>query len=167
RCPTPTTSPGTSRCRWPSTWPPRARLRAGRAADPPRPRRDGSVAERELRVLGHLVRGPWRREHHRRDHLLDAGELADELLHLLGDLGADRAGGGGQRICDLDAAAVDLDAVDQAELDEIQPQLGVDHLRKRFEDVVFVDHRDRSVGISTRSGLYVPGGTLYLPRIVS
>ena len=36
-------------------------------------RRGGSsVAERELRVLGHLVRGPRRREDHRRDDLLDA-----------------------------------------------------------------------------------------------
>src|SRR5438034_6735951 len=71
-----------------------------------------SVAQRELRVLGHLVRGPRRREDHVRDDLLDAGELADELLHLLGHLGADRARRGGQRIGDGDAAAVDLDAVD-------------------------------------------------------
>ena len=51
------------------------------------------VAERELRVLGHLVRGPRRREDHRRADLVDALELAHELIDLLGDLRADRAGG--------------------------------------------------------------------------
>src|SRR3954468_8214968 len=56
-----------------------------------------SVAECELRVLGHLVRGPRGGEDHVGHHLLDAGELADELLHLLGDLRADRAGRRGQR----------------------------------------------------------------------
>ena len=69
---------------------------AGRGEEKPaakrKPRRQAevkdSVAERELRVLGHLVRGPRRREDHRRDDLLDALELAHELLHLLGDLRA-------------------------------------------------------------------------------
>src|SRR4051794_39771346 len=52
----------------------------------------GLVAERELRVLGHLVRGPRRGEDHRRRDGLDALDLADELDDLLGDLRADRAG---------------------------------------------------------------------------
>ena len=70
--------------------------RRRRRAAAPKARSGASVAERELRVLGHLVRGPRRREDHVRDDLLDAGQLADELLHLLGDLRADRAGRGGQ-----------------------------------------------------------------------
>src|SRR3712207_7905474 len=45
--------------------------------------------------------------------------------HLLGDLRPDRAGRRGEREGDVDVAAVDLDAVDQAELDEVQPELGV------------------------------------------
>ena len=33
----------------------------------------------------------------------------------------------------FDGAAVDLDAVDQAELDEVEPQLGVDDVGERLE----------------------------------
>ena len=97
---------------------------------------------------------------------LDARELADELLHLLGDLRADRAGGGGQREGHVHGAAVDLDPVDQAELDEIESQLGVDDVGERLEDVVLVDHRQPSVGKSARCDLYEPCGSLYRPRIV-
>ena len=116
-----------------------------RAAAPRRPRPPSatSVAERELRVLGHLVRGPRRREDHVRHDLLDALDLAHELLHLLGDLGADRACGGGQREGHGHRAAVDLDAVDQPELHEVEPQLGIDHVAERLGDVFFVDHRPR------------------------
>ena len=39
-----------------------------------------------------------------------------------------------------DVAAVDLDPVDQPQLDEVEPQLGVDHVGERFEDVVLIDH---------------------------
>ena len=63
-----------SRRAWRSWW----RRRARRAGTGGR-----SVAERELRVLGHLLGRPRGREHHRRRHGLDAGQLADELLHLL------------------------------------------------------------------------------------
>jgi len=37
--------------------------------------RCGSVAERELRVLAHLLRRPWRHEHHRGGHFVDPVEL--------------------------------------------------------------------------------------------
>src|SRR5689334_6338380 len=53
-------------------------------------------AERELRVLGHHVRGPGRVEDHLRVHGLGSLELAHELLHLLGDLRPDRASRIGQ-----------------------------------------------------------------------
>ena len=57
-------------------------------------RRVSSEAERELRVLAHLVRRPRRREDHgRRRPSSTLVELADELLDLLGDLRADRAAG--------------------------------------------------------------------------
>ena len=104
-----------------------------------RPGLEGSVAERELRVLGHLVRGPRRREDHVRHDLLDALDLAHELLHLLGDLGPDRARGGRQRERDGHRAAVDLDAVDEPELDEVEPQLRVDHVAESLGDFLFVD----------------------------
>ena len=99
-----------------------------------------SVAERELRVLGHLLGRPRRREHHRGDDLRHLGQVAHELLHLLGDLRADRARGRGERERDVHGPAVDLDAVDQAELDEVEAQLWIDHVGERVDDVVFVDH---------------------------
>ena len=43
--------------------------------------------------------------------------------------------GRGQRERHVDVAAVDLDAVDQAELDEVEPELGVDHVGERVLDV--------------------------------
>ena len=43
----------------------------------------GSVPERELRVLGHHLRGPGRVEDHLRVDLFDPLQLADELAHLL------------------------------------------------------------------------------------
>ena len=42
-----------------------------------------SVPERELRVLGHHLRGPGRIEDHLGMDLVDPLELADELPHLL------------------------------------------------------------------------------------
>ena len=105
------------------------------------------VAERELRVLGHLVRGPRRGEDHARHDLLDAVDLAHELLHLLGDLGADRAGRRGERERDVDLAAVDVDVVDQAELDEVQPELGIDDVGESFSDVFLGEHTLRIVRV--------------------
>src|SRR4051812_4728094 len=99
-----------------------------------------SEAERELRVLAHLVRRPRRREHHRGGDLVDVVELADELLDLLGHLWADRAAGRGERERHVDVAGVDVDPVDQPQLDEIEPQLGVDHVRERVLDVFRCDH---------------------------
>ena len=64
-----------------------------------------SEAERELGVLGHHLRGPGWVEDHLRVDRGDAGEVADELLHLFGDLGADRAGRRGQGEGDVDVLA--------------------------------------------------------------
>jgi len=93
-----------------------------------------SEAERELRVLGHPVRGPGRVEGHVRADLVDPGELADELLDLLRDLRADRAAGRGQGEGDVDGAAFDLDLVDEAELDEVESELGIDDLGQGVGD---------------------------------
>jgi hypothetical protein len=73
----------------------------------------------------------------------DAVDVADELLHLLGDLRADRAGGGRQGEGDVDLGAVlDLDVVDEAEGDEVEPELGVDYLLEGLVDVL-VGHLER------------------------
>jgi hypothetical protein len=69
-------------------------------------------------------------------HRVHAVELAHELLHLLRDLGPDGASGRREREVDEDVATLDLDLVDQAELHEIEPELGVDDVGERLLDVV-------------------------------
>src|SRR5436190_13322997 len=94
----------------------------------------------ELGVLGHHLRGPGWVEDHLRVNRGDSGEVADELLHLLGDLGPDRAGGGREGEGDIDLVALDVDVVDEAEGDEVEPELGIDHFLEGLEDVVFAEH---------------------------
>src|SRR5215213_6544251 len=84
--------------------------------------------ECELRVLGHHLRRPGGVEDHLRMDGADAGKVADELLHLLGDLGAYRTGRSGQGEGDVDVFLLDLDVVDEAERDEVEPELRVDDL---------------------------------------
>ena len=54
--------------------------------------------------------------------------------------GPDRAAGAGQRVGDPDRAILDLDVVDQAKLDEIEPQLGVDHVAESLGYVFYGGH---------------------------
>src|SRR4051794_1030354 len=68
--------------------------------------------------------------------LLDAFELGDVLANLIGDLGADRAAWRGEREGHVDLGLLDLVLVDQAEVDEVQPELWVDHVVEGFLDVV-------------------------------
>src|SRR4051794_34520921 len=71
------------------------------------------VPERELRVLGHPLRGPRWGEGHRRLNTVDALEFRHELVDLLGYLRPDRASGRRQRERHVHVPAVDLDAIDQ------------------------------------------------------
>ena len=73
-------------------------------------------------------------------YLFDARELGDELLHLLRDLRSDRAAGAGQRVGDPDHAVFYLDVVDETKLDEIETQLGVDHVAKCVGYVFYGGH---------------------------
>ena len=57
-------------------------------------------------------------------------------LDLLGDLWADRAARIGEGEGDVDLGALDLHLVDEPERDEVEPQLGVDHLLERLVDRV-------------------------------
>jgi len=104
-----------------------------------------SETKRKLGVLAHSLRGPRWRERHRRLDLLDPVELADELLDLLRNLRPDRAARARQRIRDLDRPVVDLDVVDQTELDEVEPELGIDHIAERIGDFFNGNHRHRSL----------------------
>src|SRR5215207_4960466 len=97
----------------------------------------GLVPERELRVLGHHLRGPGWVEDHLRVDLVDPLELADELAHLLGDLRPDRAGGRGQGEGDESLAVLNLDVVDEPERDEVESELGIDDLLERLVNVLF------------------------------
>ena len=95
-----------------------------------------SEAERELGVLGHLLRRPRRREDHLRLDRPHALELAHEFFDLLGHLGPDRTSRRGQRERHAHVAVIDLHAVDQPELDEVETELGIDHVRQRIHHVV-------------------------------
>lgn len=108
----------------------------------------GSVAERELGVFAHALGRPRRREHELREDLAHTVEFDHELLDLVGDLRADRAAGGRKRIRDVYVVAalplrgrLELDLVDQAELDEVQAQLGVDHVLERLKYVFLRENR--------------------------
>ena len=84
------------------------------------------------------------------------GRSPTNSLHLLGDLGADRAGGGGQGEGDVDVLFLDRDVVDEAERDEVEAELGVDDLLERLVDVLLGrDFRvgGRGVGLSAVGGL--------------
>ena len=54
---------------------------------------------------------------------------------------------------------VDLDPVDEPELDEVEPELGIDHVAERLEDVFFVDHPPECTDLfvvpcTNRGGMY-------------
>src|SRR5262245_1148570 len=95
-----------------------------------------SITERELRLLAHHVGGPRRREDHLGIHPRDAVELADELLDLLADLRTDRTARRREGEGDIHLTLLDRDLVDQAQLDEVEPELGIDHVRQRVLDVL-------------------------------
>ena len=104
-----------------------------RTATPPRGR---LVPQRELRVLGHLLGRPRRREHHLRFDRGDAFEFAHELFDLFCDLRADRATGGREREGHLHVSPADLHAVDQTQLHEVEAQLRVDHVGQGVHHVI-------------------------------
>ncbi len=87
----------------------------------------GSEAERELRVLAHPLRRPGRREGHRRLHV-STPSSSETNSSICSETWADRAARAGQRVGHAHRPALDLDVVDQPELDEVEAQLGVDHV---------------------------------------
>ena len=121
----------------------------GRRREDESKRRAGSVAERELRVLAHLLRRPRRREHHRGRRPTSTPSSSETNSSICSvDLRADRAAGRREREGDADVAAVDLDPVDQPELDEVESELGVDDVGERVFDLF-----DRGHGLESMQSL--------------
>ena len=78
----------------------------------------------------------------------DTGNAADPHLDVLGELGPQRAAGGGEGDAHLDLAVVlDVDPAHHAEVDDVVAQLGIDHAEERAAD-----------GFLTRSVRSVRGG---------
>ena len=100
-----------------------------------------SEPERELRVLGHPLRRPRGDEDHLGRDVCDTFQLAHEFLDLFGHAGSDRTGRGREREGHADVAAADLDAVDQPQFDEVQAQLGIDHVGQGVHHVLLAGSR--------------------------
>ena len=91
--------------------------------------------ESELRVVGHPLRRPRRIPGELDLDLLDAGHRA-----VASRMSSSIIGPAGQPI-DVSlwvtlTFALDLDVVQQAELDDVHPELGILHLAERLDDVV-------------------------------
>src|ERR687887_1849095 len=95
----------------------------------------------ELRVLGHLVRGPRRVPRELGLDLLDAGHRLDDLFDRLLDQRAGRAAHRGQAVAHVHALAGDRDVVEQAELDDVHSKLGVLDGAERLDYVIACRHQ--------------------------
>src|SRR5216683_654423 len=94
--------------------------------------------ELEPRFLAHAVLCPWWRPYQLDADLADTRYGADRLLDLAGQRAGDRAGRRRQRHLDIDGTvALDDELVDEAEIDEIDRQLGVAHRLQRCENLRF------------------------------
>ena len=81
-------------------------------------------------------------------HALDAGDRAHLARDVVVDCGLQRAAGNRQRDANGHVAAIDRDALDHVERDEVLFQLGVDHPSEGLADLVFVQrHACRLAGI--------------------
>ena len=76
-------------------------------------------------------------------YLLDAVDLGDELLDLLGHLRTDRTAWARERIGDADGSAIDLDVVDQPELDEVESELRIYDVAQRDGDSLECGHQSK------------------------
>src|SRR5690242_6074076 len=98
-------------------------------------------AEDELRVVGHLLRRPRRVERQLAGDRLDARDLVEDAVDVLLDHLPGGAAHRGKRVRDLDVRAFELRVVEQAQLDDVHPELGVLHLAERLDDLFAAWHR--------------------------
>src|SRR5579875_479982 len=97
-------------------------------------------AERRGRERTHTIGRPGRIPDEIDDDALDALNLADHLFNRRHHRVVQGAAARRQRHTDGDGTAVDLDAVDEPELDDIEAQLGVVDAVERFFDRVAIWH---------------------------
>src|SRR5262245_43893629 len=122
---------------------------------------DSEDSQLHLGVVGHHVLVPGRIEGELDVHLPDPLHvLLEDVVDLLLDARPDGAEGGGQGNHHLDVLLVlDVDLVDQAEVDDVDPQLGVVHLLEGLSDVVFGQGQ---LGLGRLAHQSVSGGALAL-----
>src|SRR5436309_8703789 len=82
-------------------------------------------AEDELGVVGHPVRRPGGVERQLELDVLDALDLADGAVDVLRDQRAGGTAHGGQGVRDLRGRVLHRDLVEQAEVDDVHPELGI------------------------------------------
>src|SRR5581483_899668 len=126
-------STATATARRSSTWEPTSSYRRSAEAL--------AEAEDELRVVGHQVRRPGRLPGQLDLDVLEVREpRRHDRVDVLLDHGPGRAPHRGQAVDHLDVRPVDLDVVEQAELDDVHPELGVLDGAERFEDLFASGH---------------------------
>src|SRR6266498_623044 len=103
-----------------------------------------SDTQDELGVVGHLLGAPRRIPGQLDIDVLDALELARDAVDVLLDHRPDRAAHRGQRVRDLDARPLHLDVVEEAEIYDVHPELGILDLAKRLDYIVLRGHRVES-----------------------
>src|SRR5438445_12488140 len=114
--------------------------------------------EDEFRVVRHLLGRPGRVEGELRLDLLDARNLVRDAVDVLLDERAGRASHRGEAVEHLDLRAGDLDVVEQSEVDDVHPELGILDLAHRLDAFVAVRHCDRSLAVAA---LYTGRNTRY------
>src|ERR1035437_4580140 len=97
------------------------------------------------------VRRPHGRPHQVNVHVTDPRHGPPLLFGVAEDLGARRAGRGGQAHVHVHVRAVETDVVDEPEIDDVEVQLGVLHTAEREPDQVFGELAGRGQGLAVGS----------------
>src|SRR5690348_10439079 len=105
-------------------------------------------AQDELRVVGHLVRSPRRVERQLQLDVLDALDLSDGAVDVLRDQRPGRAAHRGQAVDDLGRRVLHLDLVEEPEVDDVHPELGILDLAEHLEHVF---PRRHAASVETRT----------------
>src|SRR5262249_19777150 len=109
----------------------------------------GASPQLTARFVGHHRLGPRRIEHDVDVDALDPGEprpdrRLDEILQVV----AKRTRRARHRHRDADRAVTDVDAVDEPEIDDVDPELGIDDVLQRVSDVGFTARHHCSSSIA-------------------